>query len=207
MSTTIKRYLLSLFFVMALYTSSYGQVEKGDNILGFSASISTQSASPTNLTVTGLFSYERYLSQRWAIGIAPTITSITAKSSLATEFGVNVFGNFGFITDKGLLYPYLGILASVNQRISSDDTQGSTSPNNTNAQVSDSGNSTTSFFGGGAKVGLKIFVSERINVDFNVNYSANISAAVNGELIDAGEGGIIQAFAGIGVMLGKKSSN
>lgn len=207
MASIINRYLLSSFIVLALYTSSNAQVEKGDNILGFSASVSTQSARPTNLTVTGLFSYERYLSQRWAIGIAPSVTSITAKSSLATEFGVNVFGNFGFITNNGLLYPYIGLLASLNQRISSDDTQSSTSPVNTNKKVSASGNSTTSFFGGGAKVGLKIFVTERINIDFNVNYSANISAAVNGESIDPGAGGIIQAFAGVGVMLGKKSSN
>jgi hypothetical protein len=207
MASTTYRYLLSVLLILGLGTSSYGQVEKGDNILGFAASVSTQSASPTNLTITGVFSYERYLSQQWAIGIAPSVTSITAKSSLATEFGVNVFGNFGFITGGGMLYPYIGLLASVNQRISSDDTQPQTSQVNTNKQVSDSGNSTTSFFGGGAKVGLKIFVSERINIDFNLNYSANISAAVNGESIDPGDGGIIQAFAGIGVMLGKKSSN
>lgn len=207
MNSLKSKVILSTILVLAVCTSAYSQVEKGDNILGFSFSVSTQSASPTNLTVTGLVSYERYLSQRWAIGVAPTLTSITAKGSLATEYGVNLFANFGFITNNGLLYPYLGVLGSVNQRISSDDTQSNTSSNNTNKQVAASGNSTTSFFGGGAKAGLKIFVSERINIDINVNYSANISAAVNGELIDAGDGGIIQAFAGLGVMLGKKSAN
>lgn len=207
MNSRIYTFILSSLIILVFFSSSYGQVEKGDNIIGFSASVSTQSASPINLTITGLVSYERYLSQRWAVGIAPSITSITAKSSLATEFGVNVFGNFGFITKKGMLYPYLGLLASVNQRISSDDTQSDTPTKNTNTQVTASGNSTTSFFGGGAKAGLKIFVSERINIDFNVNYSANISAAVNGESIDPGDGGIIQAFAGLGVMLGKKAGN
>jgi hypothetical protein len=133
---------------------------------------------------------------------------ITAKGSMTGIYGGNIFMNYGFITGDGKFYPYLGLVGSISQSISTNDTnyQSSTlSSGQPDKKIADSGNATTSFFGAGAKVGSKFFLTERINIDININYSTNIYSVVNGELLDYGEGGIIQVFAGIGVIIGRKS--
>ena len=202
MKSIYARLLLSLFLVCGSIGISTAQVEKGDNLLGFSGSVSTQSAFPSSISITGLISYERYLSQNWAVGIAPYINAITAKGSLTTIFGTNVFGNYGFITKGAKFYPYVGLLLSFNYSIST----GSSGNDLLFAGINfTSGNSTIAFYGAGAKAGSKYFLSDRVNLDLNVNYSANISSVVNGEEVNLGEGGILQVFIGVGVIIGKKA--
>jgi len=195
--------LFMLFFTVQI---AHAQVEKGDNLIGFSSSVSTQSSNPSSINVTVLVAYERYLSRKLALGIGPFVSMITARGSMIGIFGGNLFANYGFITGNGKLYPYVGVLGSINQSISTMDTNYQYSDKSTaDKEVASSGNYTVSFFGAGAKVGTKYFITERINLDFNVNYSTNISSRVNGALIDYGEGDIIQVFAGIGVIIGKRA--
>lgn len=208
MISSIYRFILAIVFVLVLFTNSFSQVEKGDNIIGLATSISTRPANSYEITWIVQVSYDRYLSERWAVGVAPVVTTVTRKSSLSTSYGINVYGNYGFITYDGKLYPYVGIIGSVSQGIASDDY---IFPNPTDAgtpdkKVAPSGNASSILYGGGAKAGVKYFLSERINLDLNINYSTNLYSTVNGDKVDIGTGGIIQAFAGIGVMLGKKSS-
>ena len=49
MASTNYRYLLTLSLILGLFTSSYGQVEKGDNILGFTVSNEAHSGSSTKI--------------------------------------------------------------------------------------------------------------------------------------------------------------
>jgi hypothetical protein len=194
--------LISLIAGCTIGTSTIAQVEKGDNIIGLSSAVSTQSASPSSINATALISYERYLTKKIAVGVGPYITVITAKGSLTGIFGGNVFANYGFLSGDGKFYPYAGILFAVSQSISTADTKNQ--PASTGTLVS-SGNSTISFYGGGAKVGTKYFITERINLDLNINYSANFSSIVNGEKVDLGTGGILQVFLGVGVIIGKRA--
>ena len=195
--------ILSFTLLYACYSISSAQVQKGDNNLGFSSAVSTESASPSNINATVLLVYERYLSNKLSIGVSPFVNMITRKGSLTGIFGGNVFANYGFITGDGKLYPYAGITLTVSQSISTDDTHSQIGTAGTTVL---SGNSTVSFYGAGAKAGTKYFLTERINLDVNVNYSTNILSTVNGEGVDFGYGGVIQVFAGIGVLIGKPGS-
>ena len=203
MSTRIKLFAAPLLVVLCIGVAN-AQVEKGDDVLSIAASFNTQASSPTSFSVTGQLAYERYLSQRVALGIGPFINMITSKGSLSGLFGGNLFCNYGFITSDGKFYPYLGAQLSVSQSISSNDTDsGGQTENGTTLPAA--GNNTVGFFGAGAKAGAKYFVSQRINIDLNVNYSANFYSTVNGEQQDIGTGGIIQVFFGVGVIVGRRS--
>ena len=205
MRSLIIRLLVSFPLIFAV-NAVQAQVQKGDNLLGFSSSVSTQSSSPSSINVTVLLSYERYLTRKLALGAGPFVSMITARGYMMGIYGGNVFANYGFITGDGKFYPYVGILGSVSQSVSTQDTNfQTTQSSDADKRIGDSGNSTVSFYGAGAKVGSKFFVTERINIDLNVNYSTNISSVVNGEVVKYGEGGIVQIFAGIGVILGKRS--
>lgn len=205
MESMLTKLLLSFILIITLPALTNAQVQKGDNIIGFSTSVSTQSASPSNINVVVLFVYERYLSQKLSLGAGPFVNMITARGSITGVFGGNVFANYGFLTGDGKLYPYVGLVLSVSQSISTTDTR--LDQNNTAGTTVQSGNSTVSFYGAGAKAGTKYFISERINLDVNVNYSTNISSIVNGENIDIGTGGIIQVFAGVGIIIGKAGTD
>jgi hypothetical protein len=202
MKSFYTRLVLALVLIYGSVSISDAQVEKGDNIIGFSGAVSTQASSPSSINSTVLLSYERYISKKIAIGVGPYMTVITSKGGLIAIFGGNVFGNYGFLSGDGKFYPYAGILFSVSQSISTADTR--TQQSSTGTSVA-SGNSTISFFGGGAKVGSKYFLTERVNIDLNVNYSTNFSSVVNGETQDIGTGGILQVFVGVGVIIGKRS--
>ena len=203
MNSRIKLFAAPLLVVLCIGVTN-AQVQKGDDVLSVAASFNTQASSPTSFTVTGQLAYERYLSQRVALGIGPFITMVTSKGSLSGLFGGNLFCNYGFITGDGKFYPYLGLQLSVSQSVSSNDSDsGGTTENGTN--LPSSGNTTVGFFGGGAKAGAKYFVSDRINLDLNVNYSTNFYSTVNGEQQDIGTGGIVQVFFGVGVIVGRRS--
>ncbi len=196
----IKSTVIALFMMSSFMCT--GQVQKGDMNIGFSSSVTTQSGAPKNINVTVLLSFERYFTDRVSVGLGPSLSIITADGSLASIYGLNIFGNYNFLLSNGKLLPYFGLLGSINQSISTADSrQGSNGD-----QTVSSGNTTVSFYGIGGKAGAKYFVTERINLDANINYATNLSSKVNGETIDVGNGGQIQLFLGIGVILGKKGS-
>lgn len=197
------KYLFSLaviiLFSALFFNNAFSQVQKGDFNIGLSSSFTTQSGSPQNINITGLLSVERFFTNNISVGLAPLLTIITAKSSLTSIYGVNVFGNYNFLTKGAKFLPYVGLVASINQSISNQDSKTGQNGN----QVVDSGNTTVSFYGIGGKAGAKYFLTERINLDANVNYATNLSSRVNGEELPIGEGGQLQLFFGLGVVLGK----
>lgn len=192
-----------LFFVSILdFNTAKGQVEKGDYNIGLSSSFTTQSGSPQNINITGLVSAERFFTNNISVGLAPLVTVLTSKGSLTSIYGLNIFGNYNFLTKGAKFLPYAGLVGSINQSISNVDSK----TNQNGDQTVESGNTTVSFYGIGGKVGAKYFLSERINLDANVNYATNLSSRVNGEELPIGEGGQLQLFFGLGVILGKKSN-
>ena len=100
MRLLIIRFFVSITLIMGIHTV-HAQVQKSDNLIGFSSSVSTQSSNPSSINVTVLLSYERYLTRRLAIGAGPYVSMITAKGSMMGIFGGNVFANYGFITGDG----------------------------------------------------------------------------------------------------------
>ncbi len=154
------------------------------------------------MNITGLISVERFFTNNISAGLAPLTSIITSKSSLTSVYGLNIFGNYNFLTKGAKLLPYVGLLGSINQSISNLDSK--TGQNGD--QVVYSGNTTVSFYGIGGKAGAKYFLNERINLDANVNYATNLSSKVNGEELAVGEGGQFQVFFGLGVVLGKKTN-
>jgi outer membrane protein W len=192
--------ILTLIIFFGINTVTIAQVQKGDMNIGFSSSVSTESGNPINMNITGLLSIERYFTDNISVGVGPILSLITSKGSLTSVYGVNIYGNYNFLTNNGKLLPYFGILGSINQSISNNDSRADSNGN----QTVSSGNTTVSFYGLGGKAGTKYFITERINLDININYATNISSKVNGVELEIGEGGQIQLFAGIGVILGKK---
>lgn len=188
-----------LFLIIAGAGMAQAQVQKGDNLISFSSSLSTQSASPSSINATVLLSYERYFTDKLSVGVGPFLTMITSRGGLTGIYGGNVFANYGFLAGSKF-YPYVGGLFTLSQSISTQDTKYETTAS---GSVVESGNSTVAFYGVGAKVGTKYFITERINLDLNINYSTNISSKVNGGKVDIGSGGIIQLFAGVGIIFGK----
>lgn len=197
----------SVIFITCLLTmtgigSTFAQVKKGDMNIGLSSSVTTQSGSPRNMNITGLISVERYVSNNVSIGLSPLLSIITTDGSLTSVYGLNIFGNYNFLTPNGKLLPYAGLLASINQSISNSDSRADQNGN----QIVLSGNTTVSFYGVGGKAGTKYFLTERINLDANINYATNISSKINGKELSFGEGGQIQLFFGLGVILGRKAN-
>lgn len=190
------------FSLLYLITANnaYSQVQKGDMNVGFSSSVTTQSGSFRNINITGLLSVERFVSNNVSLGLGPVVSIITSEGALTSVYGVNVFGNYNFLTASAKLLPYIGLVASINQSISNIDSR--QDPNGNSVVMS--GNTTVSFYGAGAKAGAKYFLTERINLDANVNYATNLSAKINGEKLEIGDGGQIQVFLGLGFVLGKK---
>jgi len=194
--------ILICIVLVSFFSNAYSQVQKGDMNIGFSSSFSTQSGTPRNMIITGLISAERFFTDNISVGLGPVVSVITSDGSLTSIYGANLFGNYNFLTKGGKLLPYVGILGSINQSISNSDTKSQQNGN----QIVNSGNSTVSFYGAGAKVGTKYFITEKINLDANVNYATNIYSTVNGEKLDIGDGGQIQIFLGLGVILGGKKN-
>jgi len=194
--------ILLLLSSLLLNQVAYCQVEKGDFNIGLSSSFTTQSGSPQNINITGLVSAERFFTNNISVGLAPLVSVITSKGALTSVYGVNVFGNYNFLTKGAKFLPYAGLVGSINQSISNTDSK----TNQNGDQVVDSGNTTVSFYGLGGKVGAKYFLTERINLDANLNYATNLSSKVNGEELAIGEGGQLQLFFGLGVVLGKNKN-
>lgn len=197
---TVARIIL---LVCTVVPTAYAQVQKGDMNIGFSSSVSTQSGSFRNINVVGLLSIERYFTAHVSLGLGPTLSILTSEGALTSIYGVNLFSNYNFLTKDAKLMPYAGLLGSINQSISNVDSRYDQNGDRT----VESGNTTVSFYGIGGKAGAKYFITERINLDANVNYATNILARVNGEKLPLGEGGQLQFFLGLGVVLGKKNSD
>jgi outer membrane protein W len=194
--------LISVALILLSFDGVYAQVQKGDMNIGLSSSFTTQSGSPQNMSITGLVSFERYFTSNISVGLAPLLSIITSEGALTSVYGVNVFGNYNFLTKSAKFLPYVGLLGSINQSISNLDSRSDQNGNQTVV----SGNTTVSFYGIGGKAGTKYFLTERINLDANVNYATNLSSKVNGEDLDLGEGGQLQLFFGLGVILGRKGN-
>lgn len=202
MMATTKQMISFFSFVLfiCVATEICAQVQRGDMNVGFSSSVTTQSGSLRNMNITGLLSAERYLTNSVSVGLAPLLSIITSEGSLTSVYGLNIFGNYNFLTKGAKFLPYVGLLGSINQSISNLDSRADQNGN----QIVQSGNTTVSFYGMGAKAGTKYFLTERINLDANINYATNLSSKINGEQLSFGEGGQIQLFFGLGVILGRK---
>lgn len=191
----MKRLLLSFVLLFATVLISNAQVQQGDSNIGFNTTLSTQTGVDEGITSFSLLvSYEIFVTDNLSLGAGPQISVFGISGTTSTSTGINLFSNYNFLTSGGVALPYAGAVLSINGLVTSSDTFESTLTN----------------VGFGIKGGVKIFLTERINLDTNLSYTSTLgtSRTVDGNSIDGAdpEGGYLQLFAGIGIILGKRGS-
>lgn len=195
----MKRLLLSNLILFAAIIVTNAQVQQGDSNIGLNTTLSTQTGVDQGSTQFNLNAfYEIYITDNISLGAGPSLTVSGSDGNTNTGVGINMFGNYNFLTSNGVILPYAGALLNVFVIGSTFD-----SPN---------GEFTTTITntGIGFKGGMKIFVTERVNIDTNLSYTTTIgtSVVIDGQSFDTAEpeGGLLQLFAGIGIILGKRGS-
>ncbi len=191
----MKRLLLSFALLFSAVIITNAQVQQGDSNIGFATTLNTTTGvDPSSTSFTLFLSYEIFVTDNLSLGAGPLLSVFGTGGTTTTSAGVNLFSNYSFLTSGGVVLPYAGALISITGNGTSSDTFDSSVTN----------------IGLGIKGGMKVFLTERINLDTNLNYSTNISTTVtvDGNTIDGvdPEGGQLQLFAGIGIILGKRGS-
>lgn len=184
----------------------FAQVQKGDSNIGANMSLSTDTgvdAPTTNFTL--VLSYQYFITDNISLGFGPSFSTSVNKQDLAETwtdaFGLNLFGNYNFLTSGGKALPYIGAQFTLRNLYSGTDTFDA---NGVNTSTDYTDITTTSF---GVNGGLKYFITERVNIDGNLSYTSNLSitAEVNGSTFEPDvEGGLLQFTIGLGIILGKR---
>lgn len=190
------------------------QVQKSDQNLGFGFDLnsigSTQGAG--NFYV----SYTYFLTKNLSLGVSPrfgwiktTSQSIdttsasggtTSSSSKTNIKGYNAFLNYSFLTNGGFVLPYFG--AQFTKVISKSPGQDAIATNSY-----------------GVNIGIKVFLTERLNIDNNFSYTRMITEEETLEVSDPNDptgggtvvrtidkdGSIMQLTIGLGYIIGRKN--
>ncbi len=189
-----KSYLIILSLLVAgLSYSSYGQVQKSDKNLGFGFDVSSLGGDAEESRTNMFFSYTHFISNRVSLGFGPrfgwnTTTDASGEESKNNTIGYNFNLNYSFVSDNGFALPYLGLQY-------------------TNLRQKQEGNDdpfvTTSI---GGNIGIRFFVTERLNIDNNFSITRIISN--NDALDEFGfdvDGTVLQLNVGLGYIVGRKN--
>lgn len=184
----MKKTLSIIFTLLILAEFSFAQVEKGDKELQFTGSFYKTTGTDISISAGQIaFKLGRYVSDHLELGVAPTI-SITSSPTFdpvtfeidnetTATFGVGIFGTYSFLSEDAKTMPYLGIQWFTPDLGGMDDGTGTIVLQN--------------FFG--INAGIKVFVTEEINIDIGGNYLAGIGSNT--------EGGTLLFQIGLGIIL------
>ena len=182
-------YIFTFLAAILFISNSYGQVEKGDRVLGFNLSLSSTFAEETPVTPAGitytasmLLSYERFVTKNLSIGIAP-LGNVTFGESIETSGGVggSVFASFSFLTSSGKVLPYVSAQYSYLLLLIED------TDNLENGSA-------------GPSAGIKVFLSENTNIDIRLSYTLGVHN--NNEFLDPND--VLTLGVGVSIILPKK---
>ncbi|MEQ8626925.1 outer membrane beta-barrel protein [Ekhidna sp.] len=200
-----KLLLISLSLLILACLDANAQVQKSDQNLGFGFDINSLSGDGAERRTNLYLSYTYFLSNRISLGVGPrfgwnkstqstedpTTMEVTTTTSKTSTIGYNGFINYSFLTDGGFILPYFGgqFTRLIQKQPGTDDI------------VTDS-------YGG--NVGIKFFITERLNVDNNFSITRVIAKSEtissNGVPIQLDlDGTIMQINVGLGYIIGRKN--
>lgn len=185
---------LSLCLLVFTLSTANAQVQGSDQNLGFGFDMNSISGGSKDTRVNLYLSYSYFITKNLSVGFGPRFSwgrskeSDTVAVAKSNTIGYNVFLNYSFLTDGGFVLPYFGgqYTKLVQKQAGNDD------PFVTNSV--------------GGNVGLKFFITERLNVDNNFSITRVISQ--NETLDDLGvdaDGTVMQINVGLGYIIGRKN--
>lgn len=181
-----------LFFMTLFMTQA--QVQKSDQNLGFGFDINSISGDSKDTRTNLYVAYTYFLTKNLSIGFGPRFSwtkqqnSDTVEAAKSNTIGYNLFFNYSFLTNDGFVLPYFGAQYTrlAQKQAGNDDPFITTSV--------------------GGNVGLKFFITERLNVDNNFSITRVIS---QNDVLDAlgvdVDGTVMQINVGIGYIIGRKN--
>jgi hypothetical protein len=179
---------LILFFFLCTVAQSIGQVEKSDQSLGFGLDVTSLGGDSEQTTTNFVFNYTYYITKNISVGVGPRFGWSKSGDQKSSTIGYNGFVNFSFLTKGAFVLPYVGAqFTQITQK-----QQGRDDPFITNS--------------GGGHVGIKFFLTERLNIDNNFSFTRIISGSGATEELDLNvNGSVIQLNIGLGYIIGRKN--
>lgn len=183
----------SLFFIaIVISTVSFAQQQQGDLAIQFSGNYASQKVTfgdeefkyyAGNIYVK----MGKFFTQNLELGVKPNVSFFPkdevddegkTKRKLDANFGFGIYGNYSYLTADAKFMPYGG------------------------AEISyvPSGNESTVNLG--PYIGVKYFITEKINLDLNGSWLFGLGSTY-GKSDDLKIGGLFNLNLGIGVILGK----
>ncbi|SMD33978.1 Outer membrane protein W [Reichenbachiella faecimaris] len=158
--------LVGMYCTCALVATA--QVEKGDKVLGANLSITSQTVGDFTFTQAFLVaSGEIYVTDNISVGAGPLLFASFSDAADSGGVGLNLLGNYSFLTDAGVVMPYVGAQYTF---LSTIDSESDEPP---------------SFGSLGGNVGMKIFLTERTSIDAKLSYTGYIHSSLD-EVPDGG---------------------
>jgi hypothetical protein len=195
----IKLLLITSLMSFVLFETQ-GQVQKGDVNLGANAFLTSLTGlGSENINGTVIINYQKYISDNVSLGFGPLYSWSASSTNWSSNFGLNLFLNYSFLSSNGKSLPYLGAQYSGTINYSEFDSGGG----------GGSFYSTSQSGSVGANAGVKYFFSEYANFDVNLSYTSVIATSVdmgNGFVDVDPQGGFLQLTLGVGVIIGKKGT-
>jgi outer membrane protein W len=191
---------LAIVVLLIITTSAYAQIEKGDKEVSFSANVNLATEGGGGNGSVNL-STNKYLTANFSLGVSLSTffysgpadyTDPTAGNELKMIPYIGVFANYNFLTANAKVVPYIGVDYTLSL-IEVPDFVVDIS----NGTVYDLTYYESLHFLGG-KAGVKIFMTETVNLDLNAKYQTLLSGP---EGYNAGN---IAFNFGIGIILPRK---
>lgn len=186
--------LVCLCLLLFASICANAQVQGSDQNLGFGFDVNSISGDSKDTRVNLYLSYTYFLTKNLSIGVGPRFSWSRSKESDTTAVaksntvGYNAFINYSFLTSGGFVLPYIG--GQYTKLVQKQD--GNDDPFITNSV--------------GGNVGIKFFITERLNVDNNFSITRVISQ--NDTLDELGvdaDGTVMQINVGLGYIIGRKN--
>ncbi|MEQ8925900.1 MAG: outer membrane beta-barrel protein [Fulvivirga sp.] len=186
--TELKIACICLFMLLLCTIESAAQVQKGDSNLGLGFDTNSLSGDNGESRTNIFLNYTYFIGKRISLGVGPRFGWLKdANDQKSNSIGYNVFLNYAFVSESGIAMPYFGgQFTKVSQK-----SEGNDDPLVTNSI--------------GGNIGIRFFLTERLNLDNNFSYTRVISG--NDTLDDLGidaDGTVIQLNVGLGYILGKR---
>ena len=111
------RNLITILLVFATFFT-FGQVQKGDMILGSNFGLIKQNADEDLLNysyTTFILNYQYYITDNISLGIGPSVSStkVLNDAFVVNTTGWNFTADYAFLSSSGKVMPYFGVKYSL----------------------------------------------------------------------------------------------